>query len=508
MKKYLKLATVGTLLIMFFSLIFLQPTQAEDNQENTLDTIQLVEFVNIKKHKVKITWPEISGADQYQIRLLDENLVEIKQITADKNSKTIKELNKSTQYAIQIRAVNAAEEIYSVWSTEEYFYTKPHHKIKELPHGIKDDSLPDNVRMYENSKQADAAGAIKIALGDFYDDLIDDLQESAVQQSFTAPSTTRQIASGFNPFSFENMSDRARKQGKDNAKKNGGSNGEPHIQTFDGLKYDNQAKGVFWLVKDSNNDFSVQSIQQRMESNENASYNLAVAVQAQDHVVAFNLDHNKKVTLDGSTLNIIKNRVVVWPGAVLLRKQNNFLLITKEDQNFLIKLEDLLNPEIMLTTPRTDRYSGLLGNANNIALDDLSNNDTTASIDKTGQEVQSTILNDFMTDEAISFQMPIQTFYEDYIEPWNVSKQESYFAASDYINYFPPANLVRLDDFTQEEIQNARQECLAEARVEAANSLFGCVYDYLVAQVPIANSARIMKRADGMVEPTVWIDLK
>lgn len=495
------------LLAVLFSFGFLPSAQAD--QESDIGIIEKVKIVSAKKHAVKVTWAEVANADQYHIRLLDKELTELNVQTSEKNSKKIEDLTEHTKYALQVRAVRSTDETVGEWSTELFFYTKPYSSIAEIPAGIEDDFLPEDVRMYKNAQGANDVGAIKLAMGDVYDDLLSSVQQYSTQQSMTPQSAQRKTAAVKANW-LNALGHRARELADQNTDYTGGESADdPHVQTFDGLKYDNQARGVFWLVQDSTDTFSIQSLQRYVESRKYVSYNSGVAIQAGEHTITFNNKSTNPVTFDGSPLKIVKNRIVVWPGGMLLRHKNQFLLMTEEDQTVLLQLDNWLDPEVVIKRQATDRFTGLLGNENSIPYDDLSSGATVGRIDEIGTETTSSPLDRFMADGARAFEMPLETFYEQYIEPWAVNTEDSLFATNEYIEYLPPANVVGLDDFSEDDIQTTSHECVAAAGLtEVASSLFNCVYDRLVAEGTVDELASFMKRTDGKVEPTVWIDTK
>lgn len=498
---------IAGLFISVFSFVVLRAAQAD----SSLATVEQISIVQAKKHQVKLSWEKVENADQYEIRLLDEDLTELKVVTSEKNSKTIKNLDKHTKYYVQVRGFNLANETYGEWSLEQVFYTKPYSDVSEMPIGIVDDTLPEDVRMYKNPDEAKAAGALKIAMGDLYDELLSAVKTGRTDEvTVAADNAGRQIAAPRADW-LTILGDRAREQGKKNAEEAGGESGDdPHIQTFDGLKYDNQARGIFWLMKDDSNKFSVQTLQRYVEGSSNVSYNSGVSVRAGEHTITFNLKDANPVRLDGTPLNIVQDRIVVWSGVMFMRHNNQFLVITEQDQNLFLSLGDSwLNPEVIVNRTPSPRYSGLLGNENNIPYDDLSFDTTVGQIDEIGTENRSVALGTFMEDDARAFQIPMATFYDTFIEPWSVSDEESYFESNDYIDYLPPVALIRLEDFSLDEIQATRQACLTAAGLEDASStLFNCVFDSLAAELPIDELASGMTRRDGKAEPSTWIDLQ
>lgn len=512
---YKHVLTAAALFVtIFYGVVAQKPAQAVNKnvQTSSLESVENVWFVSSTKEKVKISWVKVTNADTYEIQVLDSNETLIQELTSDNNKVTIQDLVKKTQYFVQVRAVNSTEGTYSDWSEQIKVFTKPYQGMKNLPVGIKDDTLPQDVRMYKNPNDANAAGAIQLAMGDLYTVLSDYVQEYTENEAASRVVLEKSLNSGD---WFKALAHYTREKGKQNAEqvkkdekaKSGHSTNDPHIQTFDGLKYDSQARGVFWLVKDSQEKFSVQVVQRYLKDLSNASYNSGVAIQVGGRTLEFNLESVNPVSLDGIPLAIVEKRAVVWPGVILMRNGNEFILITDEDQNLFLKLESTLNPEITVNQTRSERYSGLLGNANDIPYDDLSIDSGMSRLDEIGEKIESLTLKDFVTNDATVYQMSGDQFYEDYIEPWSTTLEDSFFAESDYIEYFPPLELITLDDFSNQEIEKTKAECLLAAGVETSSSLYACVYDHLAGGMSVSDLAPFMKRTDGKVEPSAWLDL-
>ncbi|HSA50693.1 MAG TPA: hypothetical protein VLH10_11380, partial [Yinghuangia sp.] len=76
----------------------------------------------------------------------------------------------------------------------------------------------------------------------------------------------------------------------------GGSNGDPHLTTFDGLYYDFQAAGEFTLVASTDDSLRVQARQVPYPGAADVSVNAAVAADVAGDRVTFSLDPQRGVT--------------------------------------------------------------------------------------------------------------------------------------------------------------------------------------------------------------------
>lgn len=90
--------------------------------------------------------------------------------------------------------------------------------------------------------------------------------------------------------------------------KGGDTWGDPHLSTFDQVKYDFQAKGEFVLARSESAGFEVQVRQQPMTGRP-VTFNKAVAVRLGDHVIGFYADPaaGPALTLDGVGTEIAAN---------------------------------------------------------------------------------------------------------------------------------------------------------------------------------------------------------
>ncbi|MFG1719819.1 VWD domain-containing protein [Micromonospora chalcea] len=105
----------------------------------------------------------------------------------------------------------------------------------------------------------------------------------------------------------------------------GGSNGDPHLVTFDRVAYDFQAVGEFTLVASTGGDpLEVQVRQAPMAGTRTASVNLAVAFRIGAHRVALTLtDGGTRVHVDGAPLAAPPDRTDLAGGGTLTRRPSD-----------------------------------------------------------------------------------------------------------------------------------------------------------------------------------------
>ncbi|MDG4779507.1 VWD domain-containing protein [Micromonospora sp. WMMD961] len=105
----------------------------------------------------------------------------------------------------------------------------------------------------------------------------------------------------------------------------GGSNGDPHLVTFDRVAYDFQAVGEFTLVTAAGNDpLEVQVRQAPMTGTRTASVNSAVAFRVGAHRVALTLtDGGTRVHVDGASVAAPPERTDLPGGGTLTRRPSD-----------------------------------------------------------------------------------------------------------------------------------------------------------------------------------------
>ncbi|MEU2988847.1 VWD domain-containing protein [Micromonospora aurantiaca] len=105
----------------------------------------------------------------------------------------------------------------------------------------------------------------------------------------------------------------------------GGSNGDPHLVTFDRVAYDFQAVGEFTLVVSTGGDpLEVQVRQAPMAGTRTASVNSAVAFRIGAHRVALTLtDGGTRVHVDGASPAALPDRTDLAGGGILTRRPSD-----------------------------------------------------------------------------------------------------------------------------------------------------------------------------------------
>lgn len=243
----------------------------------------------------------------------------------------------------------------------------------------------------------------------------------------------------------------------------GGSNGDPHMATFDGQLYDLQAVGELVLSSDGDG-FTVQARQQPWGNSTYVSVNTALAMQVGTNRVTYDIQREVRFWIDGEPAPQVGTRYILSGGGRIDFSGGAFDITWPTGQRLHANIRsDHLDIGISPSQDQVGRLFGLLGNF-----------DGTAN-------------NDFRTRAGALLPAPISfiDLYNTFAADWRVTAEESLF---DYepgqstetwtdLN-FPRAPIAAVD---LDPVQRAAAEATcAAAGVVDENILEGCILDVAV----------------------------
>jgi len=180
--------------------------------------------------------------------------------------------------------------------------------------------------------------------------------------------------------------------------------GDPHLRTFDGLKYDCQAVGEFTLVRDPVDQLEIQTRTAPWGSSLNLAANIAVAARVGTDTVAFYVDGHS--ILNGASASFAAAKTILPAGGEVYVSGSLLTLVWPDGSQMRMQFYDShIDLELFVNAARAGRLSGLLGNFDAVAAGDL--------VTRAGA--------------ALEANPSLEDFYGKYVESWRINQQNSLF---------------------------------------------------------------------------------
>lgn len=272
------------------------------------------------------------------------------------------------------------------------------------------------------------------------------------------------------------------------------STGDPHLVTFDGLKYDLQALGEFILVKSSKGGFEVQARHAPLSSS--LSVNSAVAMKVGRDRVAFyarefpDADTSTPLRVNGKPATIQGNKLTLPGGGEISQQGSTYVITSPRGEKVQVNPAGAGNTASFNISPfvynRSGQYSGLLGNVNGNPNDDLQSrggNNVLAFKSTYGDVNKVLNLVGLRAPGALdkAEKVYFDQLYKEFANSWRVKQEESLFdypagkTTQNYVDPNFPSQYLTLNMLSAEQIQKARNAC-TEAKV-SQDLMEGCIFD-------------------------------
>lgn len=273
--------------------------------------------------------------------------------------------------------------------------------------------------------------------------------------------------------------------------RHGRSNGDPHMTTFDGEKYDFQTAGEYWLTRSKRNNFEVQTRQVR--HNSKISVNGAAVVNVNGDIVSmyaqdFPDDRTDKfIRINGEVFENDREEKTLPNGAVLSYINGRNVIFSPTGEHVYAKTRTfqgskLIDIDIFIPSCG-DEAEGLLGNADGDSDNDLIIREPIEGRDDVAPDVDrsdSAVFGEGRHSEAqrSAEVSRLEFISRDFGDQFIVREESSMFEIpmtdiTDDIRY--PFEHLTLSELTDEEVEEASKSC-REAGVTEEN-LMECVYD-------------------------------
>ncbi|MCZ7376505.1 VWD domain-containing protein [Micromonospora sp. WMMC250] len=257
----------------------------------------------------------------------------------------------------------------------------------------------------------------------------------------------------------------------------GGSNGDPHLVTFDRVAYDFQAVGEFTLVTATGNDpLEVQVRQAPMAGTRTASVNSAVAFRVGAHRVALTLtDGGTRVHVDGAPVATPPERTDLPGGGTLTRRPSDTGPADGYDVTWADGSAAAVDQIghygyrvlVKLADTRAGKVRGLLGDFDGDPADDIAPSNGT----------------------ALTQPVPFTQLYPAYADSWRITPDRSLLHYDDgqdtgtFTDRAFPEREVTVGDLDPARRATAEQIC-RWAGITAPAQLAECVFDVAVSGRP------------------------
>lgn len=274
----------------------------------------------------------------------------------------------------------------------------------------------------------------------------------------------------------------------------GRSNGDPHMTTFDGERYDFQTAGEYLLSESLFNNFFIQTRQVR--HNETISVNAAMAVNVNgDYVTAYAQDFpddrtDKMIRVNGEVLEHDEDPVYLPEGGIIRKVRGRHVVFSPTGEQVHFKTRSfqgskLLDIDIFIPScTETESQTGLLGNADGNRDTDLVVREPKDDNDRRVADVNRDFENIFGQGRNNQKQRDsevarLEFLSRDFGDQFIVDEEYSIFEEPmgeipDYERY--PTKHLTLSDLDDEEIEKGVNECRNAGVAE--EDLMECVFDY------------------------------
>jgi len=276
-------------------------------------------------------------------------------------------------------------------------------------------------------------------------------------------------------------------QGGNGNKKPGTSWGDPHLISFDGLKYGFQPVGEFILIESAIDPFEVQVRQEPWNGSSKVSVNTAVATLVGGHRVGLYVKQGQPLMIDGVSTPLADGASVALGGGSLKRSGNSYQFDypTGDELTATLNGSKYMNLTIKLPAAQQGAVAGLLGNADGNTADDIA----------------------MRGGPVIPQPVPYAVLVGSYADSWRISNAESLFdyAPGEDTNTFTDPNFP--NSMADSGDLDPAAASAAKATCQAAGVVNPIVLEACILDVVLTGDSSFAQSAAAAQQPVKELEL-
>ncbi len=243
----------------------------------------------------------------------------------------------------------------------------------------------------------------------------------------------------------------------------GGKSGEPHVRTFDGVRYDLQLVGEFTLA--ATDGLTVQTRTAPYGSSTTVSVISATAIEVDGHRLTAQIGRESVLWLDGEPVSLASARDGLELGTTTAMVYGNALFV-ETPTGSVVEMHGLQSGHLDVYVGRGDGsgpWTGLLGSPDGDDANDLTTRDGV----------------------VLSPEHTIEQLYGEFGESWRITDRASLFDYADgestatFTDRSFPSRHLTLEDLSDDQRAAAETVCRL-AGIQRLAQLENCVFDYAV----------------------------